>query len=127
MSNRFASARKAIAMCDVCGFEYKLKELKNLVTKGRNTNIKACPECWNPDQPQLKLGEFPVDDPQAIRDPRPDTSLGASGSYSSRGIQWGWNPIGGGNDPFGLAPNTLVGNGLIGIVTVTTAQEQDYV
>ena len=32
-------------MCDVYVFEYKLKELKNLVTKGINTNIKACPEC----------------------------------------------------------------------------------
>ena len=51
MGNKFASARIAIAMCDVCGFEYKLKELKDLVKKGRNTNIKACPECWNPDQP----------------------------------------------------------------------------
>lgn len=121
MGNKFASARIAIAMCDVCGFEYKLKKLKDLVKKGRNTNIKACPECWNPDQPQLKLGEFPVEDPQAIRNPRPDRSLGASGDYSSRGIQWGWNPVGSGNDPFGLTPNTLVGNSLLGIVTVTTA------
>ena len=72
MGSRFASDRIAIAMCDVCGFQYKLKELKSLVVKGRDTNIKACPECWNPDQPQLKLGEFPVDDPQAIRNPRPD-------------------------------------------------------
>ena len=72
MGNRFASARIAIAMCDVCGFQYKLKVLKDLVVKGRNTNIKACPECWNPDQPQLRLGVFPVEDPQAIRNPRPD-------------------------------------------------------
>ena len=69
---RYASAKIAVAECDICGFRYKLKELKNLIEKGRDTNIKACPECWNPDQPQLRLGEFPVDDPQAIRDPRPD-------------------------------------------------------
>ena len=120
MSNRFASARKALALCDVCGFQYKLRELKNLFVKGRDTNIKACPTCWSPDHPQLKLGEFPVNDPQAIRDPRPDQSLGASGDYSSRGIQWGWNPVGGGDDPFGLMPNTLVGVATIGTVTVTT-------
>ena len=50
---RYASAKIAVAECDVCGFRYKLKELKNLIVKGRDTNVKACPECWNPDQPQI--------------------------------------------------------------------------
>ena len=118
MANRFASAKRAIAECDICGFQYKLKELRNLIRKGQDTNLKACPECWNPDQPQLRLGEFPVDDPQAIRDPRPDRSLGDSGDFSSRAIQWGWDPVGGGRDPFGLTPNDLVANGKIGTVTV---------
>jgi len=72
VSNRFASAKKAIAECDICGFRYKLRELKSLVVKGKDTNIKACCECWNPDQPQLHLGERPVYDPQAVRNPRPD-------------------------------------------------------
>lgn len=72
MSNRFASGNKALAICDVCGFAYKLRDLRDLIIKGKDTNIKACPECWNPDQPQLHLGEFPVDDPQAVRNPRPD-------------------------------------------------------
>ena len=120
MGNRFASARIAIAMCDVCGFEFKLKTLKDLVVKGRNTNIKACPECWNPDHPQLKLGEFPVSDPQAIRDPRPDSSLGESGDYSSRDIQLVWNPVGGGNNHYTLTTNNLVASGILGTVTVTT-------
>ena len=120
MSNRFASTKRAIAECDICGFQYKLRELKNLVRKGSDTNLKACPTCWNPDQPQLKLGEFPVNDPQAIRDPRPDRSLGPSGDNSSRGIQWGWNPVGAGNDPFNLTPNNLVATGEVGTVTVTT-------
>jgi len=119
MANRFASDKNAIAMCDVCGFQYKLKTLRNLIIKGKETNIKACRECWNPDQPQLKLGENPVDDPQAIRNPRPDTSLGESGVNSSRGIQWGWNPVGGGQDPFSLSPNNLVGTGHIGSVTIS--------
>ena len=74
MGDRFASAKKAIALCDVCGFQYKLKELRNLVVKGRDTDLKACPECWNPDNPQLNLGETPVHDPQALRDPRPDSN-----------------------------------------------------
>jgi hypothetical protein len=121
MATQFASDKKAIALCDVCGFQYKLKELKNLVVKNVDTNLKACPECWNPDQPQNMLGEFPVHDPQALRDPRPDQSLGESGNNSSRDIQWGWNPVGGGVDPFGLTPNILLINGSIGQVTVTTS------
>lgn len=72
MGNRFASDRRAIAECDRCGFRYKRKELKELIIKTKNVNILVCPECWEPDQPQLLLGMFPVDDPQAIRNPRPD-------------------------------------------------------
>ena len=72
MSNQFASDNKALAECDVCGFRYKLRTLRYLVVKTKTTNIKACNECWSPDQPQLQLGMYPVDDPQAIRNPRPD-------------------------------------------------------
>ena len=120
MSVRFASSKNALAMCDVCGFQYKLRVLKILVKKGVSTNIKACPTCWDTDQPQLKLGMYPVDDPQAIRDPRPDTSLGVSGDYSSLGIQWGWNPVGGGYNLYNLTPNDLVATGAIGEVTIST-------
>ena len=78
MGNRFASSQKALGVCDVCGFTYKLRELRNVYKKGRDTNIKSCPECWDGDHPQLKLGEFPVNDPQALRDPRP-----ASNQYAA--------------------------------------------
>lgn len=74
MANTYASTKRAIAECDVCGFRYKLKQLKKLVVKGRTTEVKACPECWEKDHPQLHLGEMPIYDPQAIRDPRPDSS-----------------------------------------------------
>ncbi len=121
MSSRFASSQKALGLCDVCGFRYRLRELKNLFVKGRDTNVKACRECWSPDHPQLRLGEFPINDPQAIQNPRIDTSIVASGEYSSTNLQWGWNPVGRGSDPFALVPNTLVGTGVIGqIIVVTT-------
>jgi hypothetical protein len=126
--NRFASGKKAIAECDRCGQRYKLKELKQLVIKTKNVNILVCHTCWEPDQPQLQLGMYPVDDPQALRNPRPDVSYLQSGlntdgfpSEGSRVIQWGWNPVGL-NDPLGLSglPNTLLGQGQVGTVTVTT-------
>lgn len=120
MSMQFASSQKALGICDVCGFQYKLRELRTTVVKGRVTNIKACKECWDPDHPQLKLGEFPVHDPQALRDPRPD----AAERVASRDIQFGWNPVGL-NDPFNLADDDLVANGAVGTVTVAITQETD--
>lgn len=147
MPNRFASGKKAIAECDVCGFRYKLKELRQLVIKTKNVNILACPTCWNPDHPQLQLGMYPVDDPQALRNPRRDNSYNQAGqtglqiltvnppnpeaedafgtpSGGSRVIQWGWNPVGL-NDPLKLSglPNTLLSVGQVGTVTVETTQE----
>ena len=131
MPNRFASGKHAISQCDRCNFRYKLKELKRLIIKTKNINILVCPECWEPDQPQLQLGMYPVDDPQAVRNPRPDTSyivsgIGPDGSPEggSRIIQWGWNPVGGARlFDTGLTPNNLIANGQVGIVTVTTSQE----
>lgn len=122
MPSQFSSGKHAIAECDRCGFRYKLKQLKPLVIKTKNVNILVCRECWEEDQPQLQLGMYPVNDPQAVRNPRPDTSYyepGNNGAGGSRVIQWGWNPVGGSraNDN-GLTPNNLVAQSAIGRVTV---------
>ena len=125
MPNAFASGKNAIAECDRCGQRYKLKELKKLTIKQTQKNIKVCPECWEPDQPQLSLGMYPVDDPQALRNPRPDVSYKNSGtdilgnvSGGSRIFQWGWNPVGGSSND-GLTPNNLAAQSGLGTVTVT--------
>jgi hypothetical protein len=126
MGNNFASGRNAIAECDVCGFRYKLTELKPLTIKTQVTNILACPECWNQDQPQLQLGMYPVNDPQAVRNPRPDNSYVTSGvgddgypGGGSRIIQWGWNPVGGSKQfDAALTPNNLALTISIGTVTI---------
>lgn len=127
MGNRFASGKRSIAMCDICGQQYKLKQLKEEVVKTKRYNILACPECWSPDHPQLQLGMYPVDDPQAVRNPRRDSTYATSGtdvngfpSGGSRDIQWGWAPVGGAraNDS-GLTPNFLVSRAAVGTVTVT--------
>jgi len=138
MANRFASGKNAIAICDRCGFQYKLKELKELIVKTKKINILVCFECWEPDQPQLQLGMYPVDDPQALRNPRKDVSYVTSGNSGlqidptgtgplangtpeggSRIFEWGWNPVGGSraNDD-GLTPNVLALGISIGTVTV---------
>ena len=96
MPSKFASGKWSIAECDRCGQRYKLKELKAQVLKTKLYNVKVCPECWDPDHPQLQLGMYPVNDPQAVREPRPDTSYQVSGvgpdgnpEGGSRVFQWG--------------------------------------
>ena len=122
MSNKFASSRNAISECDRCGQRYKLTALKELVIGMRKTNLMVCPECWEADHPQNMQGMYPVEDPQALRSPRPDKSRAFSGGdYSSRGIQWGWNPVGGASSfDTGMTPNDLIATGQVGTVTVIT-------
>jgi hypothetical protein len=135
MGNRFSSAKNSIAECDRCGFRYKLKELKKLTIKTKQVTIKVCPTCWEPDQPQLQLGMYPVDDPQAVREPRPDNSYRQAGytglqltlstdfgdpSGGSRVFQWGWAPVGGASaNDASLTPNALAPISVVGSVTIT--------
>ena len=141
MGNRFASGKNAIAQCDRCDQRFKLTVLKREVIKTKNYELLVCPECWDPDQPQLQLGMYPVDDPQGLRNPRPDRSYVTSGTsglqivetsspdplaqgtleMGSRIIQWGWNPVGGASlNDYGLTPNSLVLTVNLGTVTVAT-------
>jgi hypothetical protein len=127
MGNRFASGPRAIAICDRCGFQYKLKQLRTEVVKQKKYQALVCPECWTPDQPQLMLGTFPVDDPQALRNPRRDTTYVTSGlnddgnlSGGSRDIQWGWNPVGGASFfDVALTQNYLVAAAFVGTVSTS--------
>jgi len=129
MSNRFSSGKFAIAQCDRCNFRYPLKELRTIVVKTRRVNLLVCPQCWDPDQPQLQLGMYPVEDPQAVRNPRPDANsyitsgLGSDGTESggSRIFQWGWAPVGGSRIfDAALTPNNLALGITLGTVTVST-------
>ena len=102
--------------------------LKKEVIKTKIYNLLVCPSCWDPDQPQLQLGMYPVDDPQGVRDPRKDTTYQVSGNLAdgyagggSRIFQWGWNPVGGASSFDALlTPNNLVLQVQLGTVTVVT-------
>lgn len=141
MPSKYASGKYAIAQCDRCDQRYMLKELKKEVIKTKLYQIKVCPSCWDPDQPQLSLGLYPVNDPQAVREPRPDVSYQMSGNSGlqtvdtdgtgpdqfgypeagSRIFQWGWAPVGGASSfDSVLTPNYLIAIGQTGTVTVTT-------
>lgn len=139
MPSKFASGKYAIAQCDRCDGRYKLTELRIQILKTKPYRIKVCKTCWDPDHPQLSLGLYPVNDPQAVREPRPDVSYLQSGNnglqtninggtnpdgfgypdMGSRVFQWGWNPVGGASYfDSALTPNDLIGQGQIGTVTV---------
>lgn len=140
MSSKYSSGKHSIAECDRCGFRYKLTELRKLTIKTKNVNIKVCKTCWEPDQPQLSLGLYPVNDPQAVREPRPDVSYTQSGlsglqltitpgpskdsdgypDGGSRVFQWGWAPVGGASqEDVGLTPNALMSISTVANVSVT--------
>ena len=126
MSSQFSSGKHAIAECDRCGFRFKLKKLRSLTIKTKQVNILVCSECWEQDQPQLQLGIYPIQDPQAVRNPRPDNSYIVAGldsdgnpSGGSRIFEWGWAPVGGSRDG-GLTPNALNLKLTLGTVTVAT-------
>jgi hypothetical protein len=141
MPSQFASGKFAIAECDRCAQRYKLKELRTQTVKTKPFKIKVCRSCWDPDQPQLQLGMYPVNDPQAVREPRPDISYLQSGNSGikavntgsneedafgypeggSRVFQWGWAPVGGASSfDSVLTPNYLIAVGQTGTVAVTT-------
>ena len=125
MPNKFASGKYAIAECDRCAFRYKLVELRTEIIKTKPYQLKVCPTCFDPDQPQLQLGMYPINDPQAVREPRRDLSYVQSGldadgfpAGGSRQIEWGWNPVGMKYD-FGLTQNTLAAKGVVNSVTIS--------
>ena len=141
MPSKYASGKHSIAECDRCAQRYMLKDLRTQTVKTKPYKVKVCKECWDPDHPQLQLGLYPVNDPQAVREPRPDVSYQASGTSGlqilltdstsvegfgfpeggSRVFQWGWAPVGGAQqfDTL-LTPNDLIALGQVSSVTITT-------
>lgn len=91
MATRFASYKRAFGFCDRCGQRYDLRHLKKYFIMGKLINSKVCPECWDPDHPQNWVGiigsQKVSNDPQALREPRPDTNRNASCS------DFAFNPV----------------------------------
>jgi hypothetical protein len=137
---KYASGKNSIAECDRCAQRYKLSELRTQTLKTKPYKIKVCKSCWDPDHPQLQLGMYPVYDPQAVREPRPDVSYQMSGTSGlqvintggtsqsavgypeggSRVYQWGWNPVGGARSfDAVLTMNDLAMAAQVGTVTIS--------
>jgi hypothetical protein len=81
---KYASGRNAIGICDNCGFQYALSDLRK-----NSYGMLICPTDWDggfdlANHPQLNPAP-PARDAEALRDPRPDVVLASSGDA-------GWEP-----------------------------------
>jgi|TARA_R110001583_G_scaffold90073_2_gene231591 hypothetical protein len=64
----FAQGKKAWGICDITGFRYKRRDMKKTWD-----GLIVGPDQWDPKHPQLDPRPKGAD-PEAIKDPRPDTS-----------------------------------------------------
>lgn len=92
MSDNFASGQHALGICDICGVRCEYPTMREVYRAGMPTNVMACQVCWDKDHPQNFLGRKPVYDPQALKNPRPDTSLASGRAYFDK-TKLSSNPI----------------------------------
>lgn len=83
----YARGKYAFGYCDKTGFRYPLADLVPEFSNGVKTGFLVGRDVVDPDQPQNFLGRIKINDPQSLRNPRPDTSL-----EESRGL-FGFNPV----------------------------------
>ena len=106
----YAKAKYAFGFCDKTGFRYPLKDLVPEYNNGVKTGFLVGRDVVDPDQPQNFLGRLKINDPQSLRNPRPDTSL-----LASRAIV-GFNPVG---NP------AIIATGFVGRVTITITEKDN--
>ena len=102
----YTRGKYAFGYCDMTGFRYPLKDLVPEIVNQRPTGFLVGKDVVDPDQPQLQLGKVRVDDPRALRNPRPDRGLDESRILSS------FNPV---------VQVGLDCSGHVGVVTVVTS------
>ena len=101
----YARGKYTLGNCDRCGQQSPINDLKFEVENGFVTKRRTCPECYDPDHPQNFIGRLRINDPQSIKDARPDPNPELYRSF------FGWNPVG----------NPLTGMSLgVGEVTVVS-------
>jgi hypothetical protein len=124
VAHKFAQGKNSFGYCDRCSQRFPLRELKRIKIKDTLTQILVCRADWEISHPQLDQGKYPVFDPVALRNPRPDISYFQSGlnvngypGGGSRIIAWGWNPVGGASQfDTVLTPNALISVGSVASV-----------
>jgi plastocyanin len=107
----YAKAKYAFGFCDKTGFKYPLKDLVPEYNNGVKTGFLVGRDVVDPDQPQNFLGRLKINDPQSLRNPRPDTSL-----IQSRAL-YGFDPVG--NDAVFMTASV----GRVSVITTNATAE----
>ena len=107
----YAKAKYAFGFCDKTGFKYPLKDLVPEYNNGVKTGFLVGRDVADPDQPQNFLGRLKINDPQSLRNPRPDTSL-----IQSRAL-YGFDPVG--NDAVFMTASV----GRVSVITTNATAE----
>ena len=103
----YAKGKHAFGFCDRTGFRYPLKDLVPEYRNGVKTGFLVGRDIVDPDQPQNFLGRIKINDPQSLRNPRPDTAL-----LASRAIV-GFDPVGN---------HAVIATGSVGRVSVSISE-----
>jgi NAD-dependent SIR2 family protein deacetylase len=117
----YAKGTHALAVCDRCGWSYPY-----LSMKVEWNNLKVCPECYEPRQPQDTPARITAD-PETLYQARPEVSLPQSQlgvvkteNPSSTVIEAnGTNSMTFTDDPIGTYFTGLEGTSELGTITVT--------
>jgi len=68
----FARGKYSLAICDRCGLRCLYTSLRKQTINKMVTNTKVCPDCLDKDSERWDLSRVRVNDPEALREPRPD-------------------------------------------------------
>ena len=114
----YAVGKRALAICDRCGWRYRYLQLQM-----EWTGFKVCPECYEVKNPQLDPPPMGPD-AESLYQPRPEVPLPQAqlGVVTTEVPGPMTSTV---NDPpsmIGYAFNGLVGQGAVGDLTVTTVQ-----
>ena len=67
-----ATGKHAFGICDRTGFRYPIKDLVHEFNNGKRTGLRVGRDVADQDHPQNFVGRIKSDDPQSLRDSRPD-------------------------------------------------------
>ena len=110
----YAKGTHSLAICDRCGWAYPY-----LSMKVEWNNLKVCPECYEPRQPQ-DIPAKQTFDPEALYQPRPEVSLPQSelGKVTTENPSPMTDTT---DDTIGTIFTGIEGDTELGTITVTTS------
>jgi hypothetical protein len=77
----YAKGKHAFGFCDRTGFRYPIHQLVVEVQNGIPTGFRVGYDVVDPDQPQNFLGRVKINDPQSLRNPRPERKIEGTKFY----------------------------------------------